>query len=209
MKLYYFPLYGRAEPIRVLLAKAGVEYEDVRVPFAEWGPMKAANFSETGQMPVFELDDGTKLVQSGAILRYLGKTYNYIPADPMVEYYGEATFHGFKSDFLDKQLPKILAATPDEKKGAWCEMANTHFLPWVEKFATRLTKGKYICGDDLSIYDFVVGGWMLDVCTNPNNQGKEAWDVVFPQIPERVKQDLADYKAENADYYAKRPESTF
>jgi len=31
MKFYYFDLYARGEPIRMMLAKAGVEYEDIRV----------------------------------------------------------------------------------------------------------------------------------------------------------------------------------
>jgi hypothetical protein len=31
MKVYYFALYGKAEAIRMLLTKAGVEFEDVRL----------------------------------------------------------------------------------------------------------------------------------------------------------------------------------
>ena len=39
-KLYYFPLRARGELSRYVFAQAGVEYEDVRVPFAEWGQLK-------------------------------------------------------------------------------------------------------------------------------------------------------------------------
>ena len=31
MKLYYWPIYGRAEPIRMMLKHAQVPYEDVEV----------------------------------------------------------------------------------------------------------------------------------------------------------------------------------
>jgi len=39
-KLYYFDTEGRAETIRLLFAYAGVEYEDIRVPYAEWATRK-------------------------------------------------------------------------------------------------------------------------------------------------------------------------
>lgn len=39
-KLYYFPLKGRGELIRLLFVQAGVEFEDVRVPFSEWKERK-------------------------------------------------------------------------------------------------------------------------------------------------------------------------
>ena len=35
-KLYYFPACSGAEMIRFVFTQAGVEYEDVRVPWGQW-----------------------------------------------------------------------------------------------------------------------------------------------------------------------------
>ena len=35
-KLTYFPVRAKAEPIRILFALAGVEFEDIRVDPTEW-----------------------------------------------------------------------------------------------------------------------------------------------------------------------------
>ena len=36
VKVYYFDLYGRAEPIRMLLAHKGIEWEDCRRTGPAW-----------------------------------------------------------------------------------------------------------------------------------------------------------------------------
>ena len=41
-KLIYFPVQGRAQAIRFMLAAKGVDFEDQRITGAEWGPMKEA-----------------------------------------------------------------------------------------------------------------------------------------------------------------------
>ena len=41
MKLIYFPLYGRGEMIRMLLAHKKLDYVDERISFEEFGKRKA------------------------------------------------------------------------------------------------------------------------------------------------------------------------
>jgi len=83
IKLYYFDLYGRAEPIRMALSKAGVEFEDIRLTGQAWLDFKASNKLEFGQMPGLELEDGTMLVQSTPILNYVGRKYKLVPEDDL------------------------------------------------------------------------------------------------------------------------------
>ena len=81
-KLTYFDFGGRAEPIRMMLAHAGVEYEDHRIQVADWGPMKEAKFAEMGGLPVWT-EDGVQICQSNAILRMLGMRHGYYTQDPL------------------------------------------------------------------------------------------------------------------------------
>jgi len=55
-KLWYFDCYGRAEPIRMLLALAKVPYEDIRFEFPEFSKLKEEQSEkfEFGQVPVIE-----------------------------------------------------------------------------------------------------------------------------------------------------------
>ena len=73
-KLYYFPIRGRGEIIRLLFAAAGQEYEDITITFEEW-PKKKETFP-TGQLPTFEVD-GQTMCQSLAIARYLAREFGY------------------------------------------------------------------------------------------------------------------------------------
>ncbi len=73
--LYYFPLRGRGETIRITLSYQGVEWKEV-VP--EYATLKAgAGGAEFpfGQLPTFTIN-GFHLAQSDAILRHLGRLFN-------------------------------------------------------------------------------------------------------------------------------------
>ena len=48
VKVYYFDIYGKAEPIRMLLSKAGVVFEDIRLTNEELAVLKASGNLEFG-----------------------------------------------------------------------------------------------------------------------------------------------------------------
>ena len=48
IKVYYFPVFGRAEPIKMLLTKVGVEFEDIKVAGPEFGKLKGEGFFTYG-----------------------------------------------------------------------------------------------------------------------------------------------------------------
>merc|ERR1711998_346086 len=79
--LKYFPITALGEPIRMTMAIGGLEFEDRRIPGAEWKDLKAD--TPYGQMPVLTIteDDGTvkQMAQCRSILRYLGKAFWTLP----------------------------------------------------------------------------------------------------------------------------------
>jgi len=75
IKLTYFDIKARAETSRLILAYAGIQYQDERFPafndeeFSTW-----KDSLRYCQLPVLE-DDGEVIYQSMAIARYLAKKY--------------------------------------------------------------------------------------------------------------------------------------
>merc|ERR1712168_181021 len=78
IKLTYFNLRARAEPARLLLAYAGVKYEDIRIPApwdnpSPWASMKPS--TPYGQVPLIQWN-GEIIAQSMAIARFLAAEFN-------------------------------------------------------------------------------------------------------------------------------------
>lgn len=79
-ELLYFPLRGRAEPIRLLFALAKVAYTNTGV--TNWPELKPK--TPLGQVPVLierGADGERQLAQSGAILRHLARVFDLYGAD--------------------------------------------------------------------------------------------------------------------------------
>jgi glutathione S-transferase len=70
LKLYYFPIRGLGEYVRLLLIDNGVKFENEKIGFDKWPTLKPT--MQFGQMPALK-DGDFQLVQTGAILRYLAK----------------------------------------------------------------------------------------------------------------------------------------
>ena len=70
IKVVYFPMPGRAEPIRLALTLGGIKFEDQRLAGEEWGKMKAEVAPK--QLPLLQVGDKV-FGQSVAQLRYASK----------------------------------------------------------------------------------------------------------------------------------------
>ena len=88
MKLYSFFRSSASYRVRIALALKGLGYETVSVPMRDRSHRKESYKKINPQMrlPTLELDDGTRLFQSLAIIDYLDAVHpdpRIIPADPL------------------------------------------------------------------------------------------------------------------------------
>lgn len=85
MKLYSMPSSGNSYKVRLLLALLDRPYEivDVEYQTAALDQAKASGRLPFGKAPVLELDDGTLLPESNAILNWLGTNSRFVPTDPL------------------------------------------------------------------------------------------------------------------------------
>eukprot|EP00347_Sterkiella_histriomuscorum_P010567 403375787 len=84
--LYYFDIYGKGEPIRMLLNYAKVPFEDLRLTEGDFKQLRDLGKFEFKQVPVLELQNGKCYSQSQSILRMIGKAFGLYPiADKLNE----------------------------------------------------------------------------------------------------------------------------
>jgi hypothetical protein len=84
-KLTYFDFDGgRGEPIRIAFHIAGIDFEDNRLSFREFGEMRGSiRFSS---LPILEID-GVAVSQSNALSRFVGKMAGLYPEDGLQALY--------------------------------------------------------------------------------------------------------------------------
>lgn len=79
-KLIYFDApVSRGEECRLALHLAGIDFEDVRIKFADWPAMKEQ--TPYGALPVLELPGHPPLAHSNAILVMIGRRHGLHPTD--------------------------------------------------------------------------------------------------------------------------------
>ena len=85
MRLYDSDVSGNCYKVRLLLSLLDRDYERVPVDVVDRSNRKALLGDKTPilRVPVLELDDGTCLPESNAILYYLARGTEYFPQDPL------------------------------------------------------------------------------------------------------------------------------
>lgn len=167
----YFPIRGRAEPIRLILEELGIKYRDNPVAGADWRNLKSQ--MPFGKVPMFEDGEHT-ILESHAIYRYLARKYNLYGENEneriqcemleqvlsdAVEAFSRLTwssqFKEKRQDFIDKQVRNTLnnletyLANSDRDKNHWVgdQLTYVDFLGW-----TYLDNIRALAGDIVSDY---------------------------------------------------------
>lgn len=164
--LNYFPLNGRAFPIRVSLKAAGLAFKDEQHAFKDWGARRAKGGgscaeSPLGKLPSIKTPDGEVFTQSGALMRYFGKFSGLYPQDAL---------KALRVDEILDVLQDLSGAAKrssdvDEFKRLRAEFQEKVIPMYCSYLESKYTKGVFLLGDDdgMSLADVVVAQLVMSI----------------------------------------------
>ena len=170
LTLSYFPISGRAEPVRLCLAVGGIPFTNKVLSFPEFAASKAS--LPLGQLPTLDLDFGEMkktLTQSSAILRYTGKLAGLYPRDDDVTSMEIDEILSIMDDLraplvvtVQGQIKALLSDdtefTSEEKiaiRKRWLDKTLPRFLGFIEKKISENSSG-WVVGESISIADLAL-----------------------------------------------------
>ena len=171
LKLYYFDIKGKGEPIRRFCAYAGLELEDYRFTSRdEFLKLKEDGTLSFGQVPMLEVDGKHRLVQTAAILRYLAKISGLYPEDPLLAAKVDAIMDQETDAFVGPTVVSYSSrygiAMDDEHKAKSNELIAAEIIPRHLTFAENMLHNSptgWIAGtEEPSPADFLWHSRMVD-----------------------------------------------
>lgn len=155
-KLYYFPIRGRGEQIRLLLHALDVPFENIHVKrdaflaLREQGP----GVLSFGSLPM--LEDGTfHLCQGPAILSYLARKHDITPSDPQLSAKADSIAWG--AEDLRMRYFKLFGDDGPKKQQEFVEADwTTRWLPNLDGLLTLNGESGFFVGDRLTHADIAV-----------------------------------------------------
>jgi len=160
--LTYFDLRARAEPARLILAQAGVEYEDKRLPppFDEEGQKHWASVKPStpfGTLPILAVD-GVVVGQSMTVARLLAREHGLSGKTNLEAAQADEIVDGI-TDATEKQYTAFLFEKDEAKKAELQKKFNEDVAPtFFKNMEARLEKtgGEFFAGNALSWADILM-----------------------------------------------------
>ena len=158
IKLTYFDVDGgRAEPTRIVMSIGGIEFEDHRISFSEFGRMRAS--TPFNAVPTVEVNGGV-YTQSNAMNRYFGKQAGLYPEDPWQAFLCDEVMDAVED--LMVFLIRTFGMQGDELKTAREKLVDGAFTTYLETLNARLEAagGEYFADNRLTVADLKVFVWI-------------------------------------------------
>lgn len=190
-KLTYFDSNGgRAEPVRIALHAAGIDFEDHRISHQEFGEKK--NTYPLNAVPVLEID-GMTITQSNAMCRYVGKQAGLYPTDPIQALYCDEVMGTIED--LTNRVVATFGYEGEALKAARETFTDTWLTVYLKGLDAQLQRsgGEYFADQKLSIADLksMVGvSWF----------SSGMLDHIPTDIVERVAPNIAKHQARIASH---------
>uniref|UniRef100_A0A1I7TXW4 glutathione transferase n=1 Tax=Caenorhabditis tropicalis TaxID=1561998 RepID=A0A1I7TXW4_9PELO len=150
-QLYYFTIRGWGEYIRLLLTDNKVQFEDIRYVYGgkEWEEVKRTMI--LGQLPCLKID-GKELVQTGTIMRHLGRKHNLNGSSEEEATFLDMIFEGVR----DVRMKYVRFIYFDE--GTREEIVNKTLPECLEKLEKlfQTHSGDFIIGNKISYADYAL-----------------------------------------------------
>lgn len=154
LKLTYFDFHGgRGQTARLALTIGKVAFEDDRVGFTDWPARKGDTLF--GVLPELEVD-GTRLAQSNAINRYVGRLTGLYPEDPIQAALCDEAMDAVEDVMV--QLVPTLFMPDDQKQVRRKELADGCLPFYSRRLEQRLATrgGQYFADSRLTVADLKV-----------------------------------------------------
>ncbi|KAL2917216.1 hypothetical protein HK105_203281 [Polyrhizophydium stewartii] len=164
LKLSYFDVTARAEPIRLALTIGGIPFEDHCVARSDWPDLKKS--MPFKQMPVLTVNGTTQVAQSNGLLRYAGTLAGLYPAaDPLkAALVDQIVFH--IEDMYNLDYATISEKNEERKKAARKVIAEERFpamLASLDAVIAKHSGGMWCVGDSMTVADVNVYTFVSDL----------------------------------------------
>jgi glutathione S-transferase len=201
IKLTYFDIDGgRAEPIRIALSIGGIEFEDHRISFSDFGQMRAG--TPYNAVPTLEINDGV-YGQSNAMNRYFGKQVGLYPADPWQAFLCDEVMDAVED--LLHFLVRTFGMEGDPLKAARNKLVDGAFTTYLKTLNARLEAagGEYFADGRLTVADLKVFVWIRTLKSGLlDHVPADLVDRVAPLLAQHAERVAADPGV--AAYYERR-----
>lgn len=155
-RLYYFPIRGRGEQIRVLLAALEVPYDSEVVNGERFGALReeGPELLTFGALPMLE-DGDLRLVQGPVIMAYIGRAHGGAPSDPQAAAMAESITLGaedLRMKYFGLFGDDAVAKRKEFVEGNW----SSRWLRSFESLLERNSSADHFVGDSLTFADAAV-----------------------------------------------------